>query len=291
MQTTAHTQPALERVPAAALMLGAIASVQVGAAVATTLFDDLGPAGTVLVRVLFAAVVLAILWRPAPRAHAPRELRLAVLFGLALAAMNLSYYESIDRIPLGVAVTLEFVGPLSVAIAGSRDRLDLLWAGLAAAGVVLLGGVSSANLAGVLFALLAGCFWGAYILLSVRVGRVFPGGSGLALAMCAGAVILLPVGIAGAGSSLLAVGPLAAGFGVAMLSSLIPYSFELEALRRLPANVFGVLMSLEPAMAALAGFVVIGQGLAAIDLVAIALVVAASIGAMRGVRQPAAIDA
>jgi inner membrane transporter RhtA len=291
VQTKAHTQPALERVPAAGLMLGAIASVQVGAAVATMLFDDLGPAGTVLVRVLFAAIVLAILWRPAPRAHNPRELRLAVLFGLALAAMNLSYYESIDRIPLGVAVTLEFVGPLGVAIAGSRDRLDLVWAGLAAAGVVLLGGVSSANLTGVLFALLAGCFWGAYILLSARVGRVFPGGSGLALAMCAGAIVLLPVGIASAGSSLLALGPLAAGFGVAMLSSLIPYSFELEALRRLPANVFGVLMSLEPAMAALAGFVVIGQGLAAIDLLAIALVVAASIGAMRGVRQPAAIDA
>jgi inner membrane transporter RhtA len=272
-------------------VLVGITSVQVGAAFATKLFDDLGPAGTVLLRVFFAALVLVAIWRPTPRAHSGRDLRLAALFGLTLAFMNLSFYEALDRIHLGIAVTLEFVGPLGVALAGSRTKLDVLWAALAAGGVALLGGVGTPDLTGVAFALLAGGFWAAYILLNARVGRAFAGGDGLALAMAIAVIPLIPLGIADGGSNLLHPNVIAFGFGVAMLSSLVPYSLELEALRRLPQHVFGVLMSIEPAMAALAGFVVIGQDLSTGDVIAILLVVTASAGAMRGARTPATVDA
>jgi inner membrane transporter RhtA len=257
-----------------------VASTQAGGALAKTLFDDLGPTGTVLLRTVFAAAVLAAIWRPRLGGHSRSELLTVVAFGLALAAMNWSFYEAIDRIPLGIAVTIEFVGPLAVAVGGSRRALDALWVVLAAAGILLLArGGSGVEAEGVLLALLAGFFWACYILLSARTGRTFPGGAGLALAMLVGSVVLAPVGIAGAGSDLLDPGLLAAGAGVAMLSSALPYSLELEALRRLPARVFGILLSMEPAMAALAGFVILGEGLRLRDGVAIALVAAASAGA------------
>jgi inner membrane transporter RhtA len=272
------------RVPPVVLVLGAITSVQVGAALAKTLFDEIGAGGTVFVRVLLAALVLAMIWRPGLAGLGRREILLAVLFGLTLAGMNLAFYSALDRIPLGITVTLEFVGPLGVAVAGSRGALDLLWVGLAAAGILLLSDFGSGDLdrVGVALALLAGCLWAAYILLSARIGRVFPGGSGLALAMIVAAALLLPVGVADAGADLLVPWILAAGGAVAILSSAIPYSLELEALRRMPAGVFGVLMSLEPAVAALAGFVVLGEDLVARELVAILLVVAASAGAASG---------
>jgi len=272
-------------------VLTGIASVQLGAAFATKLFHHLGPAGTVLLRVLFAAVVLCAIWRPRPRGHSARELRLAALFGLSLALMNLTFYEALARIHLGIAVTLEFVGPLSVALAGSRTRFDVLWALLAACGVALLGGFGAPNVTGVVYALLAGGCWAAYILLNARVGRVFSGGGGLAIAMAVGTLPLIPVGIADAGGNLLKPGFLAAGFAVALLSSVVPYSVELEALRRIRPHVFGVLMSLEPAMAALAGLVVIGQGLSAVDVLAIGLVVVASAGATFGARTAPPVDA
>jgi inner membrane transporter RhtA len=278
-------------VPATGLVIVGIASVQTGAAFATKLFTHLGPAGTVLVRVMFAAAVLCVIWRPKPAAHTLRELRLACLFGLTLAFMNLSFYEALDRIHLGIAVTLEFVGPLGVALAGSRSRPDVLWALLAAAGVALLGGFGAPSLTGVALALIAGCFWAAYILLNARLGRTFSGGGGLAIAMAVGTLPLLPFGIADAGANLLHPAYLAVGFGVAMLSSVVPYSLELEALRRIRPHVFGVLMSIEPAMAALAGLIVIGQGLSALDVVAIALVVTASAGATVGARVTAPMDA
>ncbi len=282
---------AFDHVPAPGLVLVGIASVQVGAAFATKLFAHLGPAGTVLLRVVFAAVVLCAIWRPRPRAHTARELRLAALFGLSLALMNLSFYEALDRIHLGIAVTLEFVGPLGVALAGSRSRLDVVWGLLAAAGVALLGGVGTPNLAGVLFALAAGGFWAAYILLSARVGRAFHRGDGLAIAMAVGALPLIPLGVADAGAQLLHPDLLAVGFAVAMLSSVVPYSLELEALRRIRPQLFGVLMSVEPAMAALAGLIVLGQGLSALDVGAIALVVTASAGATFGSRGVTPLDA
>jgi inner membrane transporter RhtA len=273
-----------QRVPPTLLVLGAVTSVQVGAALAKTLFDELGAGGTVFLRVLIAALVLALVWPPRLGGHGSRDLGLAVVYGVALAGMNLAFYSSIDRIPLGIAVTFEFVGPLGVAVVGSRRALDLVWVGLAAAGILLLSDFGSGDLdpLGVGLALLAGAFWAAYILLSVRVGKVFPGGSGLALAMLVATVPLAPVGIAQAGSELLVPGTLLVAAGVGIMSSAIPYTLEIEALRRMPAGVFGVLMSLEPAVAAIAGYVVLGEGLVLREVAAVALVVAASAGAARG---------
>jgi inner membrane transporter RhtA len=207
-----------------------------------------------------------------------------VVFGLALAAMNLSLYLAIDRIPLGVAVTLEFVGPLGVAVAGSRRLLDGLWVVLAATGVLLLAplnvlGATDLDPVGVVFALLAGAFWASYILLSARVGGVFPGGTGLVISLCVGTLVLLPVGIASGGYALLDPKLLFLGLGVAILSSAIPYSLELSALRTLSTRVFGVLMSLEPAVAALVGFLVLGELLDWRAVVAIGLVTVAAAGA------------
>jgi inner membrane transporter RhtA len=270
-------------VPSPVLVVGAVASVQFGAAFAKSIFDEVGPGGTVFLRMLFAALVLTAIWRPRISGHSRRDLILVLLFGISLAGMNGTFYAALDRIPLGVAVTFEFVGPLSVAVFGSRRRLDLVWVGLAAAGILLLSDFGGADLdgLGVALAMTAGAFLAAYILLSARVGQEFPGGGGLALAMLIAVVPLAPLGVAQGGTDLLAVGVLAVGFAVAMLSSAIPYTLELEALRRLPANVFGVLMSLEPALAATAGFIALGEDLAAREIVAILLVVAASAGAAR----------
>jgi inner membrane transporter RhtA len=273
-------------VPPTVLVLAAVTSVQFGAALAKTLFDELGAGGTVLMRTVTAAIVLALVWRPRIAGRAAREIRLAVLFGLVLAGMNLSFYASLDRIPLGIAVTFEFVGPLGVAVFGSRRPLDLVWVALAAAGILLLSDFGGADLdgLGIALALLAGAFWAAYIVLGARVGRVFPGGAGPALAMIVATLPLAPVGIADAGDQLLVPWILATGAAVGILSSAIPYALELEALRRLPVGVFGVLMSLEPAVAALAGFVVLGESLATREVAAILLVVAASAGAASGAK-------
>jgi inner membrane transporter RhtA len=277
-----------DRIPPTLLVLAAVSSVQLGGAFAKTVFDEIGPGGTAFLRVLFAALILAALWRPAVRGLSAAEWRLAVAYGFALVAMNLTFYEALDRIPLGIAVTFEFVGPLGVAIMGSRRPLDLVWVALAAGGILLLSDFGTADLdgLGVALALLAGCFWAAYILLAVRVGRVYEGATGLTIGMCAGAVMLLPFGVAEAGGDLLSTEAVAVALAVAVLSSVIPYSLELEALRRLPAGVFGVLMSLEPAAAALAGFIVLDEGLATREVLAIALVVAASAGAARNASVP-----
>jgi inner membrane transporter RhtA len=267
-----------------ALVLGAIVTVQSGAALATTLFDELGPAGAVLLRSLFAAVVLVAIWRPSLRGHSPAALRATVLFGISLAGMNLCFYEALDRLPLGIAVTFEFVGPLGVAVLSTRKAIDLLWALLAAAGIVLLsGGFGGSGIdgAGAALALVAGFFWGAYILIGGALGRILEGGTGLALGMSVSAVLVAPFGIAAGGRELLVPHLLALGAAVAILSSVIPYSFEFEALRRLPPGVFGVLMSLEPAVAATIGLIALGQDLAPREIVAIGLVVVASAGALR----------
>jgi inner membrane transporter RhtA len=265
------------------LVLGGIASVQAGAAVAFSLFDEVGPAGAVFLRVALAALVLAALWRPQLRGHSREALKSAALFGGALAAMNLSFYAGLERVPLGIAVTLEFVGPLGVAIAASRRARDLVWVALAGGGIVLLspGLGDELDLLGAGLCLLAGGFWASYIVLSARVGRQFAGGQGLALALVVSTAVLLVPGVAQGGEELVDPAVLGAGFAIAMLSSAIPYSLELEALRSLPQGTFGVLMSLEPAAAALVGFVALDQGLAAAELMAIAMVVVASAGALR----------
>jgi inner membrane transporter RhtA len=276
----------LARAPSGALVISAIASVQFGSAIAATLFSRVGPAGAVTLRLVSATVVLVVLWRPHVAGRSTRELALAATFGLVLAGMNLSFYEALRRIPLGIAVTIEFIGPLAVAVFGSRRARDLVWVALAAAGIVDLthgGGTHGHGLdgLGIGLAALAGSLWGCYIIVNARVGRAFERGTGLALAMCVSAVITLPFGVAEAGTALLQPHALLLGCGVGMLSSAIPYSFELEALRRIRPSVFGVLMSLEPGMAALAGALVLGQSLGLQAAAGIALVVVASVGASR----------
>jgi inner membrane transporter RhtA len=266
-----------ERAAAVGMVVAATATPQVGAAFAVTLFDELGPAGTAFLRLGFAAMVLWAIWRP----RLAGDLRLAAAFGVVFGLMNLSTYEAIDRIPLGVAVTITFAGPLLVAVIGSRRPLDWVWIALAAGGIVLLTdpGAGSVDAAGVGFALAAAACWGAYIYLSKRTGAAFQGGSGLALAMAVGALIALPLGAAQAGGALAKPYLLGSALVVALASSVLPYSLDLVALRRLPEAVFGVLMSLDPAVAALAGFLVLGQTLGARELLAIAMVIAASAGA------------
>jgi inner membrane transporter RhtA len=268
------------------LVLGAVISVQFGAALAATLFDDVGAVAVVFLRLTFAALMLLLLWRPTLRGHSKADLRVAAVFGLTLAAMNVSFYTAIDRIPLGVAVTFEFIGPLGVAVAASRSAVDLAWVGIAAGGIALLSGGIGGDLdpVGVVLALLAGGFWAAYILLSVRIGRLFPGGGGLAVALALAALVVAPAGIAEGGGALLSPLPLLVGAAVALLSTAIPSSFEIESLRRMPAGVFGVLMSLEPAVAALAGLAVLSQSLEWAEVLAIGLVVLASAGAAWGAR-------
>jgi inner membrane transporter RhtA len=267
--------------PPQLLLLGSIGSVQFGSAFADRLFPQAGPAGVVLLRVLLAAIALLIAARPRLRGHRSADVRAVVAFGVVLGAMNWSFYEALDRLPLGVAVTIEFVGPLAVAVAGSRRLLDLVWVALAGGGVALLalrGSHAGIHALGVLLALTAAACWSCYILLSKRVGRSFPALDGLALALAVGSLVVLPAGIADGGTALLRPSVIAGGFAVALLSSLIPYSLELIALRRLSASTFGLLMSLEPAMAALAGVIVLSQPLSLVLTVAIAMVVVASVG-------------
>lgn len=290
MQSGARLYASAKTVPPTSLVLFSMISVQVGAAFAKHLFDALGPAGTVFLRTGFAALVLTLLWRPRAGGHTRQQYLAVALFGFGIALMNLSFYLALARIPLGAAVTLEFIGPLGVAIAGSRRWVDLIWVAAAALGVVLLSPIGGNSLAldplGILLALGAGVLWAAYIISSERVGRFFPGGNGLALAMCVGSVVLLPFGVLSAGPALLNLGSLAIGFGVSMLSSAIPYSLELEALRRLPSATFGILMSLEPAIAALVGVLLLGETPNVRELIAVALVVMAAGGASREPKRP-----
>jgi inner membrane transporter RhtA len=278
-----------ERAAAVGLVIAACLSPQLGAAFAVTLFDELGPAGAAFLRLAFAAAILWVIWRP----RLTGDLRLAGAFGVSLGLMNWSFYEAIARLPLGVAVTIEFSGPLLVAVIGSRRPLDLVWIALAAAGILLLVGPGGgpADPLGVAFALAAAGFWAAYIYLSKRTGAAFPGGSGLAIAMAVGALIVLPAGVLQADGALTQPGLLGTALVVAVLSSVLPYSLDLEALRRLPEAVFGVLMSLDPAIAALVGFVLLNQHLGPREVLAIAMVVVASAGAAslghREVGQPA----
>jgi inner membrane transporter RhtA len=289
--------------PPASLLIFGMITVQLGAALAKDLFGALGPAGVVFLRLGFAALALLAMWRPwrSLRSQGVRERTsvpvsspgarqsayvAVILFGLVLGLMNFTFYTALTRIPLGVAVTVEFVGPLGVAVAGSRRALDVLWVVLAAGGIALLAplgvlGAVTLDPLGLLLALGAGVLWAAYILLSARVGRVFPGGTGLSLAMVVGALVLAPVGIVGAGSALLNPSLLILGAGVALLSSVIPYSLEIAVLRRMSTSAFGVFMSLEPAIAALVGWLVLREALEMRAIIALALVTTAAIGATR----------
>ncbi len=270
------------------MILVSISSVQIGSALATTLFDQVGPAGAVLLRAAFGALILTAIWRPGLRSLSRDDWELTILFGISLAAMNFLFYEAIERIPLGIAVTLEFVGPLSVAVLSSRRRRDLLWVVLAAAGIVILSGGTGGGTDpfGAALALVAGGFWGAYILLGKRVGERFAGGTGLARSMLVATLLLLPFGIAQGGGDFLSPEVLAVGAVVGVVSAAIPFSLELEAMRRLASGVFGVLMSLEPAVASLVGLIALSQNLSITELLGMILVVVASAGALRTSQAP-----
>ncbi|MGA6224309.1 EamA family transporter [Streptomyces umbrinus] len=265
------------------LVLAGAVSVQFGSAFAALLFPRAGALGVVALRVTLAAVLLLVITRPRLRGHSRADWAVVGGFGLALGGMNVLFYQAIDRIPLGAAVTLEVLGPLLLSVVVSRRAAGLLWAGLALAGVCLLGRGAFAQLdiVGVAFALSAGGMWAAYIVLNARAGARFPRLDALAIAMAVAALVSLPLGIGASGATLLEPAVLALGLAIAIMSSGVPYTLELLALRRLPAATFAVLTSLAPAVAAMAGYLVLGQGLSPSQCAAIALVVAASAGAVR----------
>jgi len=279
------------------LILTGVVSVQVGAGLAARLFTQIPPAAVTALRLWTAAALMVVVGaRPLRqnlaalvRRRSWRDAAVVAAFGLTLAVMNYSIYQAFARIPLGIAVTIEFLGPLAVAVATSRRLIDLLWVALAGAGVALLtgtgnpaGGGHGTDLIGLAFALLAGTAWAAYIILSRATGRRFPGASGLTIAMLVAAVVIVPVGVTAGRGALLRPGILATGLAIGLLSSIIPYTLELEALRRVPARVFGIWMSLEPAVAALVGLVMLGEALAVSEWAAIVCVMVACAGAARG---------
>ncbi|WP_326726796.1 EamA family transporter [Streptomyces phaeochromogenes] len=288
--TATTAAPVLVRHPAGrgtlggvGLVLAGAVSVQFGSAFAALLFPRVGALGVVALRVTLAAVLLLAITRPGLRGYSRADWAVAGGFGLALGGMNVLFYQAIDRIPLGAAVTLEVLGPLLLSVVVSRRAAGLLWAALALAGVCLLGRGAFAQLdvVGVAFALSAGGMWAAYIVLNARAGARFPRLDALAIAMAVAALVSLPLGIGASGGMLLEPGVLALGLAIAIMSSGVPYTLELLALRRLPAATFAVLTSLAPALAAMAGYLVLDQGLSPSQCAAIALVVAASAGAVR----------
>jgi inner membrane transporter RhtA len=272
----------LSRVPPVWLVILPIGTVQLGAAIAKNVFDDAAPMTLVWLRLATSAVVLAVMVRPSLRGRTAHDWRVAITFGVVLGTMNWSIYESFARIPLGIAVTIEFLGPLGLAVVSSRRVRDLVWVALAGAGVALLG-IERGDLtvAGVAFALLAGGSWAAYILLSVSTGRRWPGLDGLTVASVVATVLMAPLLASFSGRGIGDPHVILLGALVGLLSSVIPYSFELIALRSIRPSVFGILMSLDPAAAALAGIVVVHEYLSTLQWLAVACVIVASVGATR----------
>lgn len=268
---------------AVGLVVAGLCCQEVGASLAVLLFPEVGPLGMVMLRLVFSAIILWLIARPSLRGHSRSAWVAVVQLGVALAVMNGFFYLALERLALGVTVTIEILGPLALSIIASRRASAWLWAGLALVGVLALGGGGFDRLdpLGVVFALGAAVSWAFYILASAKVGAAIPKLDGLALAMAVGAVLSLPFGIADAGGFLLRLDLVALGAAVAVLSSTIPYALELIALRRLPAAAFSILMALAPATASLAGFLLLGQHLSVLEAAGIALVIIASIGAVR----------
>ena len=269
------------------LVIAGLALQEVGASFAVLLFPEVGALGVVSLRLGFSALILLAISRPTLRGYTRRSWATVIAFGLAIAAMNFLFYEALARIPLGAAVTIEVLGPLAVSVLSSRKRSRFIWAIIAFAGVVLLGQGSFGHLdpIGVVFAFGAGATWAGYILLSARTGEHFPRFDGLAIAMTVGALVTLPFGVTLTGAALFQPNILLLGAAVALLSSTLPYAFELLALRRLPAATFAILMSLAPAIATLAGLFILDQRFTLVGAIAIALVIVASIGAVRSARE------
>jgi inner membrane transporter RhtA len=274
---------ALPPVPAVLL---AIVSVQGGAAIAKRLFPVFGATGTAGIRIGLSAVMLMLLFRPPVRALGARQWQLVVAYGLVLAAMNLIFYRALERIPLGLAVTLEFLGPLTLAVAGSRRAVDFVWVALAAAGVMLIAPWSGrVDPMGAIFAILAGAGWAAYIVLGGRVSRVLPSGPAVALGLSVAAVVVLPFSLADGGLAHLTPSLLVAGAAMAILSSALPFTLEMRALGAMPARTFSILMSLEPAVAAVCGLFLLRERLTGTQWMAVALVITASAGSTATARR------
>ncbi|QNE45517.1 EamA family transporter [Glaciihabitans sp. INWT7] len=275
-------RPAARPFGAVGLVAAGLICQEVGASFAVLLFPSVGAIGMVSLRLAFSAIVLLAIARPRLRGHSRNHWLTVIAFGLALALMNALFYEALARVPLGATITIEVLGPLVLSVVMSRRASSWLWAVLAFAGVVILSQGSFGDLdpVGVAFAFGAATMWAAYILLSARTGARFPRLDGLAIAMTVGAVVTVPFGIATAGPVIFQPGILLLGAAVALLSSTIPYALELVALRRLPSATFSILMSLSPAIATTAGFLILGQTFTGLAFLAIGLVIAASIGAV-----------
>jgi len=270
----------LFNIPAIPAVLLSIISVQCGAAIAKGLFPELGAAATASLRIGLSAVILLIAFRPNLFKLNPKQWKYVILYGLSLGAMNMVFYLAIEKIPIGLGVTLEFVGPLVLAIFSSKKKIDFLWVLLAATGIALIAPWTNngLDLTGVLLALLAGGFWAAYIILGGRISKIMKGSDAVAVGMLFATLLILPFGIFSGGLGLLNPKLLGLGTALALLSSAIPFTLEIRALKQLPARTFSILMSLEPAMASLAAFVFLQEYLSFKECLAVAFVVIASIG-------------
>jgi inner membrane transporter RhtA len=268
-------------IPAVPAVLLAVISFQGGASLAKGLFPVLGASSTTLIRVGLSAVILLAVNRPNVRNLTAQQWKAVIPYGVILGAMNLIFYLAIDRIPLGLGVTLEFLGPLMVAVFGSRRAMDVLWVVLAAAGIVLIApwDTKAVDPVGVILALLAGAFWAAYILLGARTSKVLNDRDAVTIGMLFGTLVVLPFGIGSGGLLRLTPAMSLTGIGLALLSSAVPFTLEMSALRRIPARTFSILLSLEPAVAALCGLVFLHESLSFYEWIAVLLVVVASAGA------------
>jgi inner membrane transporter RhtA len=292
---TAAGEPRRPPGPAILLVLGSCSSLQVGAALAMRLFPVLGAPGAALLRLALAAVVLLAVTRPRVRGWRRAQWRAVLLYGVSIAGTNAFFYAALARLPLGTAVTIQFLGPLTLSAALSRRARDLGWVLLAVTGVAILGladshgsaAAGSLSLAGVTFALVSAAFWAAYIVTGARVSATVPGRGGLAVAMTAGTLVLAPFGARGAAHITEHPHLIPLTLGMALMASVLPYSLELAAMRRAPKRVFGILLSLEPAVATTAGWLLLGQHAGPAALAAVVIVVAASVGSALGAAKAA----
>ncbi|WP_367754018.1 DMT family transporter [Flavobacterium sp. WC2430] len=270
----------LLNIPPIPAVLFAIISVQSGAAIAKTLFPSIGAAGTASLRIGISAIILFAVYRPNLFKITPNQWKIVIPYGLSLGAMNLIFYLAIERIPIGLAVTLEFIGPLVVAVMGSKRLLDYLWVLLAAAGIVLIAPWSDngIDLLGVLFALLAGALWAAYIVLGGKISKIMKGGEAVATGMLFASILIVPFGILGNGLNSLTPTFLYLGIALALLSSAIPFTLEMKALGQLPPRTFSILMSLEPAAASICALIFLQEHLTFNEVLAVIFVVIASVG-------------
>lgn len=267
-------------IPPIPAVLLSILSVQCGAAIAKGLFPGIGPIATASLRIGLSAIILLIAFRPNISKLSHKQWKYVTLYGLCLGAMNMVFYMAIARIPIGLGVTLEFIGPLVVAIFGSKKLVDFVWVALAATGIVLITPLTNNGLdpIGILLALLAAAFWGAYIVLGGRISKIMSGGQAVSIGMVFASLLIIPFVFLDGGLARLNPHLLTLGLALALLSSAIPFTLEIRALKQLPARTFSILMSLEPAVASITAFVFLQERLSLKECLSVAFVVIASAG-------------